>query len=79
MGLDHKYLREVFMGPGETQDMKVAADHARLAVESDRKRVQANPADALAKEDLALSLSQAGTVYGEARSSTGRKQPRRNH
>ena len=67
VGLDHKYLCSVFMGPSETHDSKIAAYHARLAVESDRKRVQANPGDADAKTDLAFSLSQAGTAYVQQR------------
>jgi eukaryotic-like serine/threonine-protein kinase len=59
VALDHKYLCNLF----ETRDLVKAAEHCQVAVDLDEKRVAANPADLEAKQDLAYSLSQSGTIY----------------
>jgi tetratricopeptide (TPR) repeat protein len=59
LALDHKYLCHIF----EESDLAKAAEHCQLAVDLDEKRVAANPGDLEAKQDLAYSLSQSGTIY----------------
>jgi len=59
LALDHKYLCNVF----EESDLVKAAEHCQLAVDLDEKRAAANPGDVEAKQDLAYSLSQSGTIY----------------
>jgi serine/threonine protein kinase len=59
LALDHKYLCHIF----EESDLAKAAEHCQVAVDLDEKRVAANPGDLGAKQDLAYSLSQSGTVY----------------
>jgi non-specific serine/threonine protein kinase/serine/threonine-protein kinase len=59
LALDHKYLCHEF----EESDLAKAAEHCQLAVDLDEKRVAANPGDLEAKQDLAYSLSQSGTIY----------------
>jgi non-specific serine/threonine protein kinase/serine/threonine-protein kinase len=59
LALDHKYLCNLF----ETSDIVKAAEHCQAAVDLDEKRAAANPADLEAKQDLAYSLSQSGTIY----------------
>ena len=59
LALDHKYLCHIF----EERDLAKAAEHCQLAVDLDEKRAAANPGDLEAKQDLAYSLSQSGTIY----------------
>jgi eukaryotic-like serine/threonine-protein kinase len=59
LALDHKYLCHSF----EESDVVKAAEHCQMAVDLDEKRVAANPGDLEAKQDLAYSLSQSGTIY----------------
>ncbi|MGA3186710.1 MAG: protein kinase [Bryobacteraceae bacterium] len=59
LALDHKYLCYTF----EESDLAKAAEHCQFAVDLDEKRAAANPGDLEAKQDLAYSLSQSGTIY----------------
>jgi tetratricopeptide (TPR) repeat protein len=59
LALDHKYLCHIF----EESDLVKAAEHCQMAVDLDEKRAAANPGDLGAKQDLAYSLSQSGTIY----------------
>jgi tetratricopeptide (TPR) repeat protein len=44
------------------QDLKSAFQHCQAAVDLDANRVSANPTDGLAKQDLAYTLSQTGSL-----------------